>query len=235
MVAAVNMQWLGIAVAAIVVVAMLAVVLLRNRREDEHLMTAAPSAAAGTAAPASGSFLDQPLTHGFEGLGKPATASAATMPWVATPLAQPEPVDPFAPHDDLFPTTPDQAVPDQAIPAPEAQAGAAAPALAIIGSQEKPEPSTGAVPPQAAESAAAPLSDVIVTSDHAEVDLHDTEVRAMLAELMQDEIDLARVQHGEGATLDAILQLTEAEKIAVALSADDKVDEIKALLADLQQ
>jgi hypothetical protein len=140
----------------------------------------------------------------------------------------PEPVDPFTAHDDLFP------------PAPAAQPVASgpqdqpAPAAPPTAPPEAAGTSPSGATPAAPATAGAPLSDVIVTSDHDAVDLHDPEVRAMLAELMQDEIELACAQRDAGQTLDAILQLTEAEKIAAALARDDRLAEIRALLAELQ-
>jgi len=238
MVAAISMQWLGIAVTAIVVVVLLSVVLLRNRREDERLMGSAPSASAGApgapAPPGGRSFLDQPLTHGFEGLGKPVMATAATTPGVATPLAEPESIDPFAPHDDLFPQAPAPATDTYAAPEPATAAAPPAPAV-LVAPPVDARPPTSPAAPSPAPTAGAPLSEIIVTSSREEVDLNDPEVRAMLAGLMEDEIQLARVQSEAGDTLDAILQLTEAEKIAAALAADDKIADIRTLLARLQR
>jgi hypothetical protein len=215
MVAALSVQWLAIAVAAVVVIILLAVILLRNRREDARLMATAPPTPAAVGSP-GGSFLDQPLSRGFEGLGKPVAAAMATKPWVAAPLARPEPIDPFASHDDLFPTPP-EAAPAETRPAPVASA-----------------PATTEPPAPAGSAPGAPLSDIIVTSDRDAIDLGDPEVRAMLAELLEDEIALARVQRDAGETLDAILQLTEAERSATALAAEDKVADIRALLGELQ-
>ena len=193
MIAAVELEWFLIGAAALALALLLAVVLLGHRVHDGRLM-ASPSGAALSAEPplaARGSFLDEPLARDFESLGKPAGETRAPAPVV---LEQPEPVDPFAPHDDLFP-----------------------------------------VPPAPAPATAAQLSDVMVTSDHDEIDLGDPDVRAMLAGLMRDEIELARIQQAEGQTLEAILELTEAEKIAVSLDLDDCVAEVRGLLAELQR
>ena len=42
MIAAIQMQWLGVGVAALVVAALLIVVLIRHRGEDERLMSSTP-------------------------------------------------------------------------------------------------------------------------------------------------------------------------------------------------
>ena len=87
------------------------------------------------------------------------------------------------------------------------------------------------VPPVATPAS---LSDVIVTSSHEEVDLADPDVRALLVSLIDDEIELAKVCRAQGQTLDAILQLTEAEKTCTALGLDNTLTEVRALLAELQ-
>jgi len=78
------------------------------------------------------------------------------------------------------------------------------------------------------------LSDVIVTSGDGQVDLADPDVRALLVSLVDDEIALARAYRSQGQTLDAILQLTEAEKACTALGLDDTLAEVKTLLGELQ-
>lgn len=218
MVAAVNMQWLGIAVAALVVVVLLVVLLLRNRGEDERLLASTRNASSAPVAEGD-LFVDQPLSRGFEGLGKPVVVAAGPAPGAATALATPEPIDPFAPHDDLFPPAPPQD--------PPAASAAARPVTASIAAPAAPSQAPGA-------NDAAPLSEIIVTNDHDEVDLTDPEVRAMLLDLARDEVELARVCREQGQTLDAILQLTEAEKVCVALGLDDMLAEVKAMLAELQ-
>jgi len=193
MIAAIQLQWLLIGGAAAAVVVLLAIVLLGHHAEDRRLAPAHSGASLSAAPPlaARGSFLDEPLARDFEGLGKPATVrQAASIPAV---LDQPEPVDPFASHDDLFPD-----------------------------------------PPESAAPATAQLSDVMATTEHEEVDLRDHEVREMLAELMREEIELARLQQAAGQRSEAVLQLAEAEKIAASLGLEDAWAEIQGLLAGLQ-
>jgi hypothetical protein len=335
MIAAIQMQWLGVGVAALIVAALLIVVLIRHRGEDERLMsstpakpadlqtgpppgwsglaaaTAPPALAAGApaapaatppapapfaaapleapraamppaaappaaaplepplaatplaatpptaaplaAAPAAGSFLDEPLSRGFEGLGKRTEPEAAASP------SGPFPVDPFGSHDDIFPpaeappvgqapaaetpegpivAAPASAAPvDQApvadepvVEAPPAEAAPAAPPVSETAPAAPPADAAPAAPP----AEAAPLSDVIVTSGDGQVDLADPDVRALLVSLVDDEIALAKAYRSQGQTLDAILQLTEAEKACMALGLDDTLGEVKALLGELQ-
>jgi len=100
---------------------------------------------------------------------------------------------------------------------------------------EPPAPEPAALreaPP--AEPAAAPLSDIIVTTNQQEIDLTDPEVRQMLEELVANEIALAEAYRQQGQILDAILQLTEAEKACKALGDDEQAERIKALMKELQ-
>jgi hypothetical protein len=360
MIAAINMQWLGIGIAALVVVALLIVVLIRHRGEDEPAMTAAPqtfavseprggvpsgpqadvpsgsppgwtgpaaaplettpqapatSPAAPSQAPLTppvpvvttppspltppaplvatppsplsaapaGSFLDEPLVHGFEGLGRvaapakpvssgpfpvdpfgshedifpaeaPAVAPNAEAPVVAPDAEAPvvAPVDPFGSHEDIFPAEAPAVAPNAAsavakpVPAAEPEpaepgaAPAAEPEPAEAAAAPAAEPEPAATPAEAAPVAPAAaddqalLSDIIVTSGSEEIDLADPDVRDLLTQLVDEEIELAKACHAQGQILDAILQLTEAEKASAALGLDDRLATVKALLAELQ-
>jgi hypothetical protein len=308
MIAAINMQWLGIGIAALVVVALLIVVLIRHRGEDEPAMTAAPqtfavsepragvpsgpqadvpsgpppgwtgpaaaplettpqapatSPAAPSQAPLTppaplvatppsplsaapaGSFLDEPLVHGFEGLGR---VAAPAKPVSSGPF----PVDPFGSHEDIFPAEAPAVAPNAAsavakpVPAAEPEPVATVAALttepepAEAGDAPAAEPEPAATPAEAAPVAPAAaddqalLSDIIVTSGSEEIDLADPDVRDLLTQLVDDEIELAKACHAQGQILDAILQLTEAEKASAALRLDDRLATVKALLAELQ-
>ena len=73
-----------------------------------------------------------------------------------------------------------------------------------------------------------------MTSGDGQLDLADPDVRALLTSLVDDEVALAKAYRSQGQTLDAILQLTEAEKACTALGLDDTLGEVKALLGELQ-
>ena len=92
-------------------------------------------------------------------------------------------------------------------------------------------------PPAASESGPAgrrvPLSDIIVTTSNKIVDLDDPEVRRMLTDLVTFEIDQAKQYRQLGQTIDAVLQLTEAEKIARALGLDETAGDIRGMMDDL--
>jgi hypothetical protein len=79
-----------------------------------------------------------------------------------------------------------------------------------------------------------PLSDIIVTTSQKLVDLNDREVRRMLTELVRYEIDQAAEFSASGQSVDAILQLTEAEKVSRALGMDETAERIRALMRDIQ-
>ena len=98
----------------------------------------------------------------------------------------------------------------------------------------------GGVPAAAVEAVSAsgrgvPLSDIIVTTSHKMVDLRDPEVRRMLTDLVKYEIDQATFYRQQGQTIDAVLQLTEAEKISRALEMRESATAIRKMLADLQR
>ena len=102
---------------------------------------------------------------------------------------------------------------------------------------------TGEGGPAAADEAASeplpggrrvPLSDIIVTTSHKMVDLQDPEVRRMLTDLVKDEIDQATHYRQQGQTIDAVLQLTEAEKISRALDMHESAAAIRKMMVDLQ-
>ena len=79
-----------------------------------------------------------------------------------------------------------------------------------------------------------PLSDIIVTTSDKLVDLDDPEVRRMLADLVTFEIDQAAQYRQQGQTVDAVLQLTEAEKICKALGMHDTAQRISRMMDDLK-
>jgi len=79
-----------------------------------------------------------------------------------------------------------------------------------------------------------PLSDIIVTTSDKLVDLADAEVRHMLKELVGYEIDQAAQFKAMGQHVDAVLQLTEAEKICLALDMNQQARQIRTMMRDLR-
>ena len=77
-----------------------------------------------------------------------------------------------------------------------------------------------------------PLSSIIVTTSTKMVDLRDPDVRRMLTELVTFEIDQATQFRQQGQSIDAVLQLTEAEKICRALGKHDTAREIRDMMRD---
>jgi cell division protein FtsN len=97
----------------------------------------------------------------------------------------------------------------------------------------------GSVAPEAAPESDAggrmvPLSSIIVTTSRKMVDVEDPEVRRMLTDLVKFEIDQATMFRRDGQTIDAVLQLTEAEKISRALGVDEAARQIHEMLQEIQ-
>jgi len=126
-------------------------------------------------------------------------------------------------------------LPAAAEPAGRQRPAEGAPAAAA---PARPARSAPAAPEAAAQSGpggrGAPLSDIIVTTSRKMVDLQDPEVRRMLTDLVKYEIDQATNYRQQGQTIDAVLQLTEAEKISRALGMRESAAAIRKMLADLQ-
>jgi hypothetical protein len=106
---------------------------------------------------------------------------------------------------------------------------------------ETPPPSEGesAVGDVAAEGAGSgsrmvPLSDIIVTTSSKMVDLADPDVRRMLTELVTFEIDQASEFRRKGQSIDAVLQLTEAEKVSRALGMTESAQRIRTMMAEIR-
>lgn len=79
-----------------------------------------------------------------------------------------------------------------------------------------------------------PLNEIIVTTSHKLIDLDDPEVRHMLRDLVTYEIDQSTQFKQLGQNLDAVLQLTEAEKICHALGMTTQARQIRTMMKDLQ-
>ena len=79
-----------------------------------------------------------------------------------------------------------------------------------------------------------PLSDIIVTTSSKMVDLGDLDVRRMLAELVTFEIDQASEFRRKGQSIDAVLQLTEAEKVSRALGMTESAQRIRTMMEEIR-
>lgn len=241
-----TVQIVGIAVAAAVVVLLVIALLVTRRRSERREQP--PDAPAG-------SFLDEAPKDSLARLGKPVqpvedvtldpeahrdvpTAPADTAP----PADDPSLADHRAPvkdkgSDDM----PDSPAPDEGSPTSADQdVGAEAPAPAQAAEADRPEatpaPSAGApsAPPTGARSQSMPLSDIIVTTSNKMVNLQDPEVRRMLTDLVTFEIDQATQFRQQGQTIDAVLQLTEAEKISRALGMHESAEHIHEMMKEMR-
>ena len=79
-----------------------------------------------------------------------------------------------------------------------------------------------------------PLSDIIVTTSSKMVDLADPDVRRMLTELVTFEIDQASEFRRKGQSIDAVLQLTEAEKVSRALGMTESAQRIRTMMEEIR-
>ena len=112
---------------------------------EQPPVIAAPALAPIASPEQTGSFLDEPLSRGFEGLGKPAAAAAA-----AAASHGPFPVDPFGSHEDIFPPG-EPAADEAASEEPAAEAAAAEGPAADEATAEEPaadEAAAGSPPPR---------------------------------------------------------------------------------------
>jgi hypothetical protein len=119
------------------------------------------------------------------------------------------------------------AVDEEPLPEDEAEVtvelGPGGPEGAVLEEGEGPE----------AGSHLVPLSDIIVTTSSKMVDLQDPEVRRMLTELVTFEIDQAADFRRRGQMIDAVLQLTEAEKVSRALGMTETAQRIRAMMREI--
>jgi hypothetical protein len=219
-----TVEIVAIIVASVVVVLLIVAFVATRRRgraPDQSPELPVPADAQTTPPEQSGSFLDEPLTDTLGKLGRaehePHAVEAGSAE-AATPdserdqptreIAIPQP-DPLAPPPEGPP-----------LAAPEPAAKAATPEAA-------------APPPKGAAPRRVPLSDIIVTTSDKVVDLGDAEVRHMLTDLVTFEIDQATLYRQQGQSIDAVLQLTEAEKICKALGMADTAERIRTMMDEL--
>jgi hypothetical protein len=120
-------------------------------------------------------------------------------------------------------------------PAHEGQSGDQAAAEPARPAEGRPAASGTAAPESGSDTRMVPLSDIIVTTSGKLVDLSDPEVRRMLTELVTFEIDQAAEFRRQGQAIDAVLQLTEAEKVSRALGMTESAKRIRAMMGEIRQ
>lgn len=242
-----TIQIVGIAVAAVVVLLLvIALVVTRESGDEDH----GEETAAATAAPGT-SFLDAPPSDTLERLGKPerppdeepATGVAAPTPSAAAPVTAPRAMGGEAEESlgldwdhghEPGPGDGGPAVATGEAPAPEAPPLRPATAAGEAADDSETTGEMPAVEAEAPKGKLVPLSSIIVTTSTKMVDLEDPEVRRMLTELVTFEIDQATQYREQGQMVDAVLQLTEAEKICRALGKLDTAREIRDMMRGLQ-
>lgn len=129
------------------------------------------------------------------------------------------------------------ALPTQdAPPAPEGMSGdqAVAPEPARP-AEGGPAAGAGAAMKSGPESRLVPLSDIIVTTSDKMIDLQDPDVRRMLTDLVTFEIDQADAFSRQGQFIDAVLQLTEAEKVSRALGMTEAAQHIRTMMEEIRR
>ncbi len=232
-----TVQIVGIAVAAAVIVLLvIALLVTRRRGSSDRAAPAQSSASFLDAAPqdtlSSLGRAEQPVEDvtldpdGTRALRDPAqTATAAGLADASVEHEGPLSLDwgppqRPAPEAVVLPTPPPEPVAPSPLPAPVAEPAVSPPPVVA----------------PAARSVArrkVPLSDIIVTTSSKVIDLDDPEVRHMLTDLVKFEIDQATRYREQGQTIDAVLQLTEAEKISRALGMQESAAAIHKMMQDL--
>ena len=196
------------------------------RPADENAGPAPPVDAATEEEPEGGGLgLDWGPSGDAQASEAEAAAAAATSPAAPAddettgelPITQ----TPTATTTTRSPVTDSGSSADEPVPARPAEGGPAA--------SEEAGPESGPV------GRRVPLSDIIVTTSNKMVDLQDQEVRRMLTDLVKYEIDQATQYRQQGQTIDAVMQLTEAEKISRALDMKESAAAIRRMMEDLQR
>jgi len=241
-----TIQIVGIAVAAVIVI-LLVIALTVTRRSGGAEEDAGETAGAT-------SFLDSAPSDTFAELGRPERVPApgseagrgAVLPegvvMTTTGVAAGAPVA-RADGPDLRDAPAAAVHPDAEttgeIPAVAPAEGETMPAKreAAAGPPAEPKAAGAASagpPAPASADTLVPLSSIIVTTSTKMIDLRDPEIRRMLTDLVTFEIDQATQFRLQGQAVDAVLQLTEAEKICRALGKDDTAREIRDMMRGLQ-
>jgi len=237
-----TVQIVGIVVAAAIVLLLIIALLVTRRRgsaskgpaavtSHASFLDDAPQDSLSALGKAEQPMEDVTLDPGVHRQGRPADENAVPAPPVAAATQEPEGnalgLD-WGPSGD----TPAATTTTQS-PVTESGASAAAPEPA------RPAEGGSAASEEAAPESGpgghrVPLSDIIVTTSNKMVDLQDPEVRRMLTDLVKFEIDQATHCRQQGQTIDAVLQLTEAEKISRALDMRGSAAAIRKMMENLQ-
>jgi hypothetical protein len=248
-----TIQIVGIAAAAVVVL-LLVIALVVTRKSGDERAEGAGEAETG------GSFLDDAPSDTLAKLGRPehvpaeggsGAAEAPAMMAAAGAAADDALGLDWDRDDDTEPPVADETETTGEIPAVAAEPVATepatdepptaeeepvaeeAPAAAPV-SEEEPAAERQPAPTAEASDNLVPLSSIIVTTSTKMVDLNDPEIRRMLTDLVTFEMDQATQFREQGQTIDAVLQLTEAEKICTALGKLDMAREIRAMMRGLK-
>jgi len=232
-----NIQMIAIAVAATIVAVLIAALVItkdKNKVADDEAKIAPP--------PLLGeSFLDEPPRDDFSRLGRPVVVTPvpdddipADLPTIAD-AADDVGNDTAAEETEATGTaTEPPAAESTGEPVAEDADGSADESTEEPSAESADEPVAEDVDGPGADAKLVMLSDIIVTTSSKMVDLSDPEVRRMLFDLVKFEIDQAAQFKASGQTIDAILQLTEAEKICLALDVDSQARSIHRMIVDLQ-
>ncbi len=209
--------------------------------EDVTIDPAVERATAAAGIEAAGERQPQPGGLGLD-WGPDLSVKTTEPPEGSAAPASPEPAAAAAPVDDDTEITGELAAaqaaphaPESSPPAPEGESGHQ---VAATQPARPAEGGSAAGDVAALESGSGgrlvPLSDIIVTTSNKMVDLQDPEVRRMLTELVTFEIDQAAEFRRQGQTIDAVLQLTEAEKVSTALGMSESAQRIREMVEEIR-
>lgn len=232
-----TIQIVGIAAAAVVVLLLvIALVVTRKSGGDEAVRQA----------DAGASFLDSAPSDTLAKLGRAEHAASPAvvgdgdlgLDWdlSAAAVARPEPTlpDERETTGELPVVVPEAAeASEEQTASPEAAETEAAEPEVPVAEVDAPE-ATEPAPATRASDSLVPLSSIIVTTSTKMVDLNDPEIRHMLTDLVAFEMDQATQFRQQGQNIDAVLQLTEAEKICNALGKRDMAREIRDMMRGLK-
>jgi len=214
-----TLQIVAIAIAAGLVVLLIIALLVTRRRGP----SAGPDGVSASIAP---SFIDERLDDSFAGLGKAEqSVEDVTLDPVTDDFGHsPADGDGFTGQQDETEVTGElpvvQAIPDDQQTSP----------LTASSAQTAAEPAS-----EPGAGGTVPLSDIIVTTSTKLVDLGDPDVRRTLTDLVKLEVDQAIEFRRQGQTVDAVMQLTEAEKISQALGLHESAQRIREMIEELNR